>query len=88
MKKKINMYQKIKNLDKVKKIVRDQMVRRNSKTLLKNNVNQSELTFLFNDDYRELLNFHKEQANLIEKQIKSINIINYPTNKRIKNSHG
>ena len=53
------MYQKkLKILDKVKKIVRDQgWSEETPKALLKNNVNQSELTFLFNDDYRELLNF-------------------------------
>ena len=87
MKKKINMYQKkLKILDKVKKIVRDQgWSEETPKTLLKNNVNQSELTFLFNDDYRELLNFSLEELNKsVEKQIKSINIISYPTNKRIK----
>ena len=78
MKKKINMYQKkLKILDKVKKIVRDQgWSEETPKTLLKNNVNQSELTFLFNDDYRELLNFSLEELNKsVEKQIKSINIM-------------
>ena len=53
--------------------------------LIDNNVKKTDLVFLFENNYKNLLQFSLDEINdIMEKEIKKINIINFPTNKRIK----
>ncbi len=53
--------------------------------LIDNNVKKTDLVFLFENNYKNLLHFSLDEINdIMEKEIKKINIINFPTNKRIK----
>ena len=53
--------------------------------LLKNGVTRSDIVFYFKSDYKKILDFSLENLNTtLENNIKKNNIINFPTNKRIK----
>ena len=86
MKRNKNNKNKFAILEKAKKIVRkDGWNEKIINKLLDQDVSASDLVFFFKNDYKEILNFSLDDLNLIlENRIKKINIINFPTNKRIK----
>ena len=86
MKRNKNNKNKFAILEKAKKIVRkDGWNEKIINKLLDQDVSASDLVFFFKNDYKEILNFSLDDLNLIlEHRIKKINIINFPTNKRIK----
>ncbi len=69
-----------------KKIVRNDGWSKNLITkLIESGVKKSDLVLYFKNNYIEILKFSLDELNLIlENNVKKINIINFPTSKRIK----
>ena len=82
----INFKKKIEILKISKKIVIEEGWSKNlSKKLIENKIKSTDLTYLFPNGYIDILNFALSQVNeALEKKIKKINIINFPTSKRVK----
>ena len=78
--------QKISILENAKKhIAKDGWSKDILKKLINNEVNSSDLTYLFPNGYMDLLDLSLAELNLsLEKKIKKINIINFSISKRMK----
>ena len=82
----INFKKKIEILKISKKIVIEEGWSKNlSKKLIENKIKSTDLAYLFPNGYIDILNFALSQVNeALKKQIKKINIINFPVSKRVK----
>jgi len=82
----IDYKQKLVILENAKKIVRKDGWSKNLfSKLISNSLSRNDLIYLFPNDYIDLLNFSLEEINKsLETNVKKINIINFPLNKRIK----